>query len=169
MKKIIMSALFATLLAGQTTAYGMKLEGETEASSPVYKPTKSAVMKTMDKIGYDYTLDSDGDIKITMEDEGWTVYVIFDETSSGRLWNLQLMSQFATKESRYDELLDYVNSWNYKKKFPKLSLPDEDSLKLTLNFPVQYGFNPDEFEENAVLMFERTIKQIAEDTYAMRR
>jgi len=168
MKKVLVSAVFASLLGFQMPAVAMELSGEEVAPSQVYKASKSAVKKAMNKMGYDYTIDGDGDIKYKMEDEGWTVYVIFNETGSGRLWNLQVMSQFSTKKSRYDELLAYVNKWNYEKKFPKLSLPDNDSLRLTVNFPIEYGFNPDEFEENAVLMFERTIKQIGEDTYSMR-
>lgn len=146
----------------------MQLEGEDLTSSPVYKPTKAVVERAMEKMGYDYSIDSDGDIKFKVEDKGWTVYVIYNETSSGRLWNLQVMSQFSTKESRYDELVAYANKWNSEKKFPKLTMKDEDTLRLTVNFPIEYGFNPDEFEENALDMMKRTLVTIGEDTYAMR-
>ncbi|MCP3665686.1 MAG: YbjN domain-containing protein [Gammaproteobacteria bacterium] len=124
--------------------------------------------KTMKKMGYDFTIDEDGDIKYKMDDTGWTVYVIFDETSSGKLWNLQMLAQFSTKKSRYDELVEYANTWNTKKKFPKVTMKDRDSLKLTMDFPIQYGFNPDEFEDNVIGMFERTVKKIADETDAMR-
>ncbi len=122
----------------------------------------------MKKMGYDFTIDEDGDIKYKMDDTGWTVYVIFDETSSGKLWNLQMLAQFSTKKSRYDELVEYANTWNTKKKFPKVTMKDRDSLKLTMDFPIQYGFNPDEFEDNVIGMFERTVKKIADETDAMR-
>ncbi len=168
MKKIFGLLVLASLLGFQIQASAMKLSGEEKTYSPVYKASKSAVKKTMKKMGYDFTIDEDGDIKYKMDDTGWTVYVIFDETSSGKLWNLQMLAQFSTKKSRYDELVEYANTWNTKKKFPKVTMKDRDSLKLTIDFPIQYGFNPDEFEDNVIGMFERTVKQIAEETDAMR-
>ena len=48
-------------------------------------------------------------------------------------------------------------------------MKDRDSFKVTLNYPIQYGFNPDEFEDNVVGMFERTVSQIGDDIDAMRK
>lgn len=147
----------------------MKLADEEPAHSPTYKPTVSAVSKAMSKMGYDYEIDGDGDLKFKTDKTNYTAFVIFNKTSGGAIWNLQVQAQFGTKKSRYDELVEFANEWNNKKKFPKIAMIDEDSLKATMNFPVQYGFNPDEFEENVILMFERTIEDIAEQTSAMRR
>ncbi len=169
MKKVVVSLMLASLLGIHGQANAMKLEGEERAVSPVYKPTPSSVKKTMEKMGVSYTVDDDGDLRYETEDEGWAVYIIFDETRSGKLWNLQLISQFGTKKSRYEELVEYANKWNAEKKYPKVFMVDRDSLRMELNYPVQYGFNPDEFEDNVIGMFERTLKKIGEETDAMRR
>lgn len=169
MKVFFVLLCFISLLGFQTQATAMKLDGEERAYSPVYKPEKSAVKKAMKKMGIDFTVDGDGDLMYELQDRGWTVYVIFDEIHSGKLWNLQMHAQFATKKSRYDELVEYANAWNASKKYPKVSMVDRDSLRLTLDYPIQYGFNPDEFEDNIVGMFEKTLKQIGDETDAMRR
>jgi len=168
MKKIVSVLTFSLLLGFQTQANAMKLSGEEKTVSPTYKPTISAVKKTMEKMGIKYTVDSDGDLEYKMEDTGWTTYVVFDKTSSGKLWNVQMRAQFGTKKSRYDELVEYANDWNATKKYPKVAMIDRDSLSLVLNYPIQYGFNPDEFEDNIFSMFERTAKTIGDETDAMR-
>jgi hypothetical protein len=172
MGKIIVPLILAFLLGFQVQANAMQLEGEEKAYSTIYKPTVSAVKKTMTKMGYEFTVDDDGDLKYKFNrDNGqaWGVYVIFDELSSGKVWNLKMIAHFATKKSRYDELVQYANSWNYKKKYPKISMKDRDTLRLSLNYPIQYGFNPDEFEDNVIGMFERALNVIADETEAMRR
>ena len=161
--------VLVSLLGFLMQANAMQLEGEEKALSPVYKATKSAVKKAMKKMGTEFKIDNDGDLNYKMEGKGFNIYVVFNETSSGKLWNLQIVAQFGTKKSRYDELVEYANSWNSKKKYPKLSMVDRETLRVTLNYPVQYGFNPDEFEDNVIGMFEKTLKEIAEETYAMRR
>ncbi len=168
MKKVFISLILFSLIGFQLPANAMQLEGEELAASPVYKPTVSAVKKAMKKMGYTFTIDSDGDLKYKIESKGWTVYVIFDKLSSGKLWNLHVLAQFSTKKSRYDELIKYVNQWNTQKKYPKLSMKDQDTLRVSLNYPVQYGFNPDEFEENVIGVFEQTLEKIGDETYAMR-
>ena len=168
MKKTVVLLTLAFLLGFQALASAIQLEGEENTVSPVYKATRSAVKKTMTAMGIDYTIDSDGDIKYNMGDAGWIVYVIFNDTSTGDLWNLQVVAQFATKPSRYDELVAYANTWNAEKKYPKVTMVDRDSLRLVLNYPIQYGFNPDEFEDNVIGMFGRTIKIIASETDDMR-
>ena len=169
MYKMVVLMALASLLGFQMQANAIQLEGEEKTVSPVYKATKSAVKKTMKKMGIKYTVDIDGDLKYKMDGKDWKVLIIFNDTSSGKLWNLQMLALFSTKKSRYDELVEYANSWNNKKKHPKVSMLDRDSLKLSLNYPVQYGFNPDEFEVNVIGMFERTLKIIADETEAMRR
>ncbi len=169
MKKRV-AILVVTLLFGfQMQAYAMTLDGEEKAASPLYKPTKSAVKKAMEKMGIAFTVDKDGDLEYKMENKGWTVYVVFNEMSSGELWNLQMIAQFGTKKSRYDDLLVYVNNWNRERKYPKVSMARRDSLRASLNYPVQYGFNPDEFEDNVLSMFESSLVKIADDIDEMRR
>jgi excinuclease UvrABC nuclease subunit len=168
MKRIVVSLVLASLLGFQMQANAMKLDGEEEARSPVYKPTRSAVKKAMKKMGIEFTVDDDGDIKYKTDDKGWAIYVLFDEVS-GRLWNVQVVAQFATKKSRYDELIEYANSWNANKKYPKVSMVDRDSLMVEFFYPLQYGFNPDEFEDNVIGAFERALRIIGDETYEMRR
>ena len=169
MKKIIITSILTLLIGFQVPAIAIKLNGEEKTLSPVYKPTTSAVKKTMTKMGINFEVDEDGDLKYKLDDKNWTAYVIFNETSSGKLWNIQMIARFSTKKSRYDELVEYANSWNTSKKFPKISMEDKDTLRISMNYPVQYGFNPDEFEENMFYIFERTLKKIGDETEAMRK
>lgn len=160
------SLITLTALSG---AQAMELAGEESATSPLYTTTKSAVKKTLTKMGVDFTEDDDGDFRYKIADTSYRGFVIFNETSSSKkIWNLQVVAQFATKKSRYDDLLKFANKWNSEKKVPKLSMVDDDSLRVSINYPVQYGFNPDEFEENVLLMFNRTISKIAKQTYDWR-
>jgi len=169
MMKIVMPWVLVSLLGFQVQVNAMQLKGEEKTVSVVYKATESAVKKTMKKMGMKFTLDSDGDIKYKLDDKGWVVYVIFSKSRSGKLWNIQMRAQFGTKKSRYDELVEYANSWNSKHKYPKVSMKDQDSLSVKLDYPVQYGFNPDEFEDNVLGIFERTLKKIGDETEAMRK
>jgi len=121
-------------------------------------------------MGIDHTVDEDGDLVYIVPGKDWSAYVIFSHTGSAeKLWNVQMRVQFATKKSRYDEVIEFANDWNATKKVPKVAMKDRDSMVISMNYPVQYGFNPDEFEENVFEMFNRTVKQIAEETDAMRR
>ncbi|GEM_PF-5770748 len=168
MKKIILSSVALFVLSGQ--AYAMQLKGETLAETKVYKTTASAVEKTMKKMGYDYTIDKDGDIQFKINNGKWDAYVIFNRLSSSKkIWNLQVVAQFSTKRSHYDELITFANKWNADKKFPKVTMIDRDSLRLVMNYPVEYGFNPDEFETNIIEIFESTVKQVMDKTDAMRQ
>jgi len=169
MKKIISTLAVISILGLVPNGSAMNLDQEQLTVSKVYKPTKSAVKKTMTKMGYEYIVDKDGDLLFKLGKGNWKAYVIFNTLSDGRVWNLQLFVQFSTKENRYDELIEYANKWNATKKYPKVSLRNKDTLKITYNYPIQYGFNPDEFEENVLGIFETAINIIAEETYAMRR
>jgi len=169
MNKIIIKLILAASLLGfQIQVDAIELNGEKKATSHVYQASKSAVEKTMKKMGIKFEVDGDGDFHYKMDDKGWNVYVIFNHSKSGKLWNIQMMAQFATKKSRYDELVEYANAWNAKRRHPKVSMKDRDSLRMSLNYPVQYGFNPDEFEDNVIGTFERTLKIVVGETEAMR-
>jgi len=163
--------LLVVFLGFQVQINAMLLKGEEYTNSKVYKATRSAAIKSFDKMGIKYKVDSDGDMIYELDNrKGYKVYLIFSELkSSKKIWNIKLVCQFGTKLSRYDELIDYANTWNSTKKYPKVSMKDKDSLRLDLNYPVEYGFNPDEFEDNIVSIFERAVKTIADDTKAMRR
>lgn len=120
-------------------------------------------------MGVKFTVDSDGDLEYKMDGKGWSIYIIFAENRSGKIWNLQMHVQFGTKKSRYYELVEYANSWNSKHKLVEVSMIDRDSLSVVLDYPVQYGFNPDEFEENVMGIFEMSLREVADETYPMRR
>lgn len=169
MKKAVVSLALAAVLGLSIQANAMNLEGEEKAFSPIYKATDTAVQKTLTKMGTKFTVDSDGDLIYKMDDTGWKVYVIFNHTSAEKVWNIQVVASFGTKKSRYDELVDYSNTWNSEKKHPKLSMKDSDTLRAVFNYPVQYGFNPDEFEDNVITVFEDALKIVGEETSAMRR
>lgn len=169
MKYFIATLAFGAFASVPMTGHTMELSGETKINSPIYKPTKSAVKKTMEKLGYDVSYDEDGDIEFETKTGEWTSYIIFTHLeSNGEIWNLQFLVEFVTKEDRYDDLLEYVNKRNAGYKYPKLSLPEKTTLRATINFPVEFGFNPDEFEENVLIMIENTLEEITDATDSMR-
>ena len=151
-----------------SASFGMELKGEELAHSKIYKPTVSAVEKCLRKMGYESTIDEDGDLKFKINKGKWRAFVIFNRyKSSKKIWNLQVMSQFSAKKSHYDEMLIFANKWNSKKKFPKVSIIDQDSMRMIINHPVEYGFNPDEFETNVIEVFETAVKQIVQEADPM--
>ncbi|MEA1988167.1 MAG: YbjN domain-containing protein [Pseudomonadota bacterium] len=162
--------LLCSLLSVALNAQAMPLDSERPAYHIVYKPSKTMVMKSLDKMGVEYSVDTDGDLLYKLNDKGWTGYVIFsfaaDQTS---LWNLQVRTQFATKSSYYDELLEFANHWNSTQKVPKISMKNRSKMVLTMNYPVQYGFNPQEFKVNVFNMFNRTAEKIGAEINPMRR
>ena len=169
MKKVL-GAVVITSLLSVSAINAMNLQGEELTTSKVYKPTKSVIEKTMTKLGYTYQIDEDGDMLFRLGKGEWKTYLIFDTFSKEKkIWNIQLLAQFSIDPARYDELLIYVNKWNVNKKYPKLSIRDKKTLKLSYNYPIQYGFNPDEFEENVLGIFKTTIDTITKETYSMRK
>lgn len=162
MSKYILAVLALTL-GLQMSAGAITLSGEAPGSSAVYAPTVSAVKKAMEAMHIEYTIDEDGDILYKTED-GYNVFVIFNKLSDGTVWNLQIMAQFSAKRSCYNDLVTFANEWNANKKHPKISMSDGDTLRMILNLPIQYGFNPDEFEDNGISLFERTMNQALEET-----
>ena len=165
----VASVAMMAVLGGATTSslMGMELKNETLTTSKVYKTTRSAVTKTLDKMGVKYNIDKDGDIHFRFGKGNYKGLILFNE-SSGRIWNLQVVSTFGMKKSHYDEALAYVNKWNQEKRIPKLSMWEKDKLLSEYNYPVQYGFNPDEFETNVYNLYVTAMKQILDEIDAMR-
>lgn len=159
----------AACLLTAIPAQAIELEGERPSASAYYAPTVSAIKKTLDKMRLKYeVVKKDQLLRYTIEG-GLIVHVGLNSKSSGKLYNVQMISQFGTKPSRYDDLVAYANKWNKEKKQPKVLMFDNDSLRLIFNYPVEYGFSPDEFEDNVVGTFERTLRQIKTETSDMRR
>ena len=78
----------------------MQLGGERTVYQPVYEPSKTVVMKSLDKMGVEYSVDGDGDLLYKLNDKGWTGYIIFSfAADKASLWNVQVRTQFATKSS----------------------------------------------------------------------
>ncbi|NPA72895.1 MAG: hypothetical protein GXO35_08715, partial [Gammaproteobacteria bacterium] len=125
MKLAVIPLCLAMTFGFASQAYAMKLSGESMTYSKVYKPTETAVMKTLDKMGIDHTVDDDGDLVYIVPGKDWSAYVIFSHTgASEKLWNVQMRVQFATKKSRYDEVIEFANEWNATKKAPKVAMKD---------------------------------------------
>jgi len=152
------------------SAQAMILGGERVAAETLYVPSKTGVMKALDKMGVKYNVDSDGDLLYTLNDKGWTGYVIFSFTADNRrLWNVQVRTQFATKVTHYEELVEYANYWNATQKVPKISMKNRSKMVLSMNYPVQFGFNPEEFKVNVFNMLNRTAEKVGAEINPMRR
>jgi len=158
------------LLFIEQPSFAMNLHGEKPASVKLYKPTKTAVMKTLDKMNVKYSVDKDGDILYTMNKKGWIGYVIFSMAGKNKnLWNVQVRTQFATKSSYYDDLVVYANNWNASHLMPKVAMTTPSKMVLSLNYTVQYGFNPDEFKYNIFHTINRAAEKIGKEIEKMRR
>lgn len=171
-KHSVAACLFGLcLLAPVASSQAMDLGSAPRTDSAVYKPSRDVVKKAMEKMGIKYTVDKDGDLKfhVTKDDEEMVAYVVYNTLSKNDgVWNLQLIAEFATKPERYRDLTAYCNDWNKNKRFPKIFMRDEESLRLEMNIPIEYGFNPDEFQHNGMGLFTTTLKQIAEEIDDMR-
>ncbi|UJF23870.1 YbjN domain-containing protein [Suttonella sp. R2A3] len=135
--------------------------------SELYVPSRKAVEATLDKMQVRYEIDVDGDIEIPLElsDSGGSLYVIAEEVNDGMVWNLRIFAQFSTKPSRYDDLIEYANEWNRDTKTPKLFMLDEETMVAEANYHVQFGYNPDEFEENYYYFLISNLEDILSATY----
>lgn len=148
---------FMSAQAGQPAI----LSGEAPISNKLYPPSKIMVMKTLDSMSVRYSVDKDGDLIYTMNKKGWTGYIIFSYTAEKKgLWNVQVRTQFATKTNDYEALLEYANHWNSTQKFPKIAMKNRNKMVLSLNYPVQFGFNPQEFQYNIFNMFNRIAEKV---------
>ncbi len=138
--------------------------------STVHQTSKAGVMRVLDEMGVDFEMDRDGDLIYRLNDKGWKGYVIFSVIGDSQLlWSLQVRTQFATKASYYDELLDYANHWNANQKMPKIAMKNRSKMVLSVNYPIQFGFNRKEFEVNVFNMFNRMAEKIGDDIQTMRR
>ncbi|HHT00559.1 MAG TPA: hypothetical protein ENK73_06865 [Thiomicrospira sp.] len=170
MAKYILGITLSCLLVLPFSSQAMQLTGEQKVYQPVYVASKTAVMKTLDTLGVQYNVDSDGDLLYQLNDRGWTGYVIFSfAADQSSLWNLQVRTQFATKASYYEELLEFTNQWNANQKVPKIAMKNRSKMVLSMNYPVQFGFNPQEFKVNIFEMFNRTAEKIGTEFNPMRR
>lgn len=141
-----------------------------KAYSVIYKPTKTTVMKTLDRMGVEFEVDRDGDVVYEFKQNDWHGYIIFSYIGSAReLWSLQIRTQFSTKASYYEELVDYANQWNANQRLPKVAMKTPSKMVLSMNYPVQFGFNPKEFEVNVFQVFNRMAKQVDSEIKEMRR
>lgn len=159
---------FITVASMIGSAFAMDLPTiDKQSDSELYVPSRAAVEATLDKMKVDYEIDVDGDIEIPVEfnDATGYLYVIAEEVNDGAIWNLRIMAQFATKPSRYDALVTYANEWNRDGKIPKLFMLDEETMVAEANYPVQFGYNPDEFEENYYYFLISNIENILSATY----
>ena len=121
-------------------------------------------------MGVEFDLDGDGDVYYTLNDKSWKGYVIFSHLGAqNQLWSLQVRTQFATKASFYEELLEFANHWNANNKVPKIAMKTRSKMVLSFNYPVQFGFNPKEFEVNVFNLFNRMAEKVGSDIGHMRR
>ncbi|WP_321324486.1 YbjN domain-containing protein [Thiomicrorhabdus sp.] len=170
MKQWLLGFTFLGYFFFTQQSMAMQLHGEKALSLPLYKPSKTGVMKTLDKMNIKYVVDNEGDLVYTMNKKGWTGYVIFSMAGKNKnLWSLQMRTQFATKASYYDDLLEFTNNWNATHKMPKIAMRNRGKMVLSFNYPVQYGFNPKEFKFNVFNLFNRTAEEIGAEINSMRR
>lgn len=147
-------------LSSEVANLNSTVVNDRDAISKLYPATRAGVMRLMDKLAVTYKIDNEGDL-IYQLDNGWHGYIIFGEVGKEKqLWNLQVRTQFNMKPGYYRELLEFANKWNLQQKVPKIAIKAPTKLILTINYPVQYGFNPKEFEVNVFKQLNRSTSEI---------
>ena len=159
---IIRYGLIAWLSLGSVNHAQAELADPTDFFVVYYQPTKANVLRVLDKMEVEFELDADGDVDYVMNDKGWRGYVVFQSLGEHRqLWNIQLKAQFSTKAEYYNELVKISNQWNSQQLMPKAAMKTPTKLVLSVNYPVQYGFNPSEFKTNVFQLFNREVERFA--------
>lgn len=126
-----------------------------------YPASKEGVMRLLDSLRVDFRIDQDGDLVYDLNHNDWHGYIIFSELGNDRvIWNLQVRTQFSTKPQFYAQLLKFTNDWNASQKMPKIAMKSSHKMVLSINYPVQFGFNPKEFEVNVFKQLNRSAKTI---------
>lgn len=170
LKFVNVGLFFLSLILLSQPGLAKSYEHEAGFYKPFNHSSKVVVMKTLDEMGVRYEVDEDGDLVFTMNDKGWIGYVIFSYAAGTRhLWNVQVRTQFATKSSYYEELLEFANGWNSTQKVPKVAMKNRSKMVLSINYPIQYGFNSEEFKHNIFNMFNREAEKIGNQINPMRR
>jgi len=117
LKKALVRTVISMLFLSFIYSHNATAAENEDFYSVIYKPSKVSVLKTLDKMGVEFELDSDGDVYYTLNDKSWKGYVIFSHLGTqNQLWSLQVRTQFATKTSYYEELLEFANHWNANNK-----------------------------------------------------
>ena len=177
-KKVILGFLFLSFIvvnfkANASNQYAsseplVNVEKHTSNQCSTFPATKVGVMLLLDKRGVEFTIDSDGDLRYEMNTDNWHGYVIFGEIGKpSKLWNLQVRTQFNTRPGFYQKLVMFANNWNADQKVPKIAMKVPNKMVLSINYPVQFGFNPKEFEVNVFNQLNRSAVKIAKQIEPM--
>lgn len=138
-----------------------KIANAEDAISKLYPATRAGVIRLLDRLGVTYQIDQDGDLIYQLGKNNWHGYIIFGELGQHKqLWNLQVRTQFDIKPEYYRELLGFANKWNLQQKVPKIAIKAPKKLILSINYPVQFGFNRKEFEVNVFRQLNRSTAEI---------
>lgn len=128
------------------------------------------VLKSLDRQNIPYQIDAQGDLVYQLNAKGWSGFVIFHHIGQEqRLWNVQVRVQFATNPAKYFQALEYANDWNINQVNPKIAMKSANKMVVSMNYPVQFGFNAKEFEINVFGLVNRMAEKIAQETYDLRR
>ncbi len=136
-----------------------------------YRTTESAVRQAVDRSGIDYELDKSGNLKLYFSkgDIEYRGLLIFSRFKGSRvIKRITILAGFGTKPERYNDMITYVNNWNKTRVMPRLYMLDGDSLRLEVQIPARYGFNPDQLIYTLKL-FNAAMFYIARQTSSMRR
>ncbi|SEI77797.1 Putative sensory transduction regulator [Allopseudospirillum japonicum] len=169
----LMFTLPHTSEANAVVSYGALSQqvAPTDATQTNAIAPDKAIRQLLDRLGIRYEVSQDQDLDLVLVENGiqYRAYIIFDRLDNQQIWNLALVASFSTKENHYNDLLHYCNRWNRDKRQPKAYMYQRDSLRLEIQYPVQYGLNVQEFEENILQLFSSALDQVADDIYRYSR
>jgi hypothetical protein len=133
----------------------------------LFKATDGYVKSLLDRAGLSPRTMTDGDVAIDWHVDGthYPGFVNLDRNQNGQIWNLRvaaILPSEPTEEPDPGMLAEFINRWNRVEGMITLYTGDDDILIASINMPVEYGINPEEFDANGLQRFEQTLSRIRE-------
>jgi protease YdgD len=135
--------------------------------SALYKPSAELVRSLLSDEHIKSKIDGEGDLEVTFHGndvplEGW---VVFDKLDDGTIWNLRFTAPVPSSEIRgidREGLLRFANNWNRDEIAVKLYVDDDGNLQTEHDLNVQFGVNPQEFQENGIRIYESALGRVVD-------
>jgi hypothetical protein len=135
--------------------------------SALYKPSAELLQSLLSDEKIRSKIDQEGDLAVTFHGhdtamEGW---IVFDKLDDGTIWNLRFTAPVPNSKVQgldRGELMLFANNWNRDEIAVKLYVDDEGMLQTEHDLPVQFGLNPQEFQENGIRLYENALGRLVD-------
>jgi len=159
----LLAILAAGMLSGGAEpAWAFKPPPGSRLDAPVYRVSAPLIQSLLADEGIRGKIDQEGDVSLSFhaDDQDLPGWIVFDRVDDGEVWNIRFTAPIPprlTGDRDRDALIAFANGWNRDEIALKLYLDEEGQLEAEHNLPVQYGFNPDEFMENGIRLYQDSL------------